>query len=274
MMSSRMRTLISGWLRFWTLAAMIVVLPSGTLFATDRPQGILDRGELLVCIWPAYYGISFRNPRDGTLRGIDIDLSRHLAADLGVTVRHIDSSFVSFMDDLDRDRCDIAMFGVGITPARQARVDLSEPHLRSSIYAVTTKTSLAVRRWEDLDRSGRIIAVQQGTIMEPFAHAYLKQAKVMVVAPPATREEEVLSGRADAFLTDYPYSLRMLFQHDWARVIPPPGPLGETSYGYAVKKDQPAWLARVNAFVATVKRDGRLEAAAKAHDMEPIILRN
>lgn len=253
------------------ILAMLALSPAG---ADERPNAILARGELQVCIWPAYYGISFRNPRDGTLRGIDIDLSRHLAADLGVGVRHIDSSFVSFMDDLDHDRCDIAMFGIGITPARQARVDLSEPHLRSSIYAVTTKTSLAVRRWEDLDRPGRIIAVQQGTIMEPFAHAYMKQAKIVVVAPPTTREDEVLSGRADAFLTDYPYSLRMLFQHDWARVIPPPGPLGETSYGYAVKKDQPAWLARINAFIAMVKRDGRLEAAAKAHDMEPIILRN
>jgi len=264
-----------GWIGWRMLVAMLSSLLSlSTAWAEDRIATIQARGEMLVCIWPAYYGISFRNPRDGTVRGIDIDLSRHLADDLGVKLRHIDSSFVSFMDDLDRDRCDIAMFGIGITPARQARVDLSEPHLRSSIYAVTTKTSLAVRRWEDLDRPGRIIAVQQGTIMEPFAHAYLKQAKVQVVAPPATREEEVLSGRADAFLTDYPYSLRMLFQHDWARVIPPPGPLGETSYGFAIKKGQPDWLARINVFVATVKRDGRLDAAAKAHDMEPIILRN
>lgn len=55
-----------------------------SLFATLPAQaGVLDdvkaSGELKVCIWPDYYGISYRNPRTGTLQGIDIDLSLALA---------------------------------------------------------------------------------------------------------------------------------------------------------------------------------------------------
>jgi hypothetical protein len=33
------------------------------------------------------------------------------------------------------------------------------------------------------------------------------------------------------------------------------------------------WLNRVNAFVRAVKRDGRLEASARQHDLLPIVER-
>lgn len=241
--------------------------------AADRAASIKARNGLEVCIWPAYYGISFRNPRDDALRGIDIDLARAFAKDLAVPVRFIDSSFVSFMPDLEEDRCDVAMFAIGDTPQRRARVDLSDPHMRSGLYAITTKTNTNVPTWSDIDKPGRVVAVQVGTIMEPMMRSYLTQAQLMLVEAPRTREDEVLSGRADVFITDFPYSVRMVSLNSWARVVEAPKSAGETSYGYAVKKGQPAWLARVNQFVGDIKRDGRLEVAAKEHSMTPIILR-
>lgn len=42
--------------------------------------------------------------------------------------------------------------------------------------------------------------------MEPVMKASLKQAELMSVKLPNTREREVQSGRADVFMTDYPYS--------------------------------------------------------------------
>jgi ABC-type amino acid transport substrate-binding protein len=33
--------------------------------APERLQRVLDAGELRVCVWPAYYGISYRNPKTG-----------------------------------------------------------------------------------------------------------------------------------------------------------------------------------------------------------------
>ena len=241
--------------------------------SSDRLAMIKARGELQVCIWPAYYGISFRNPRDEILRGIDIDLARSFAKDLGVGIRFVDSSFAVFMDDLDADRCDVAMFAIGDTAQRRARVDLSDPHMRSGLYAITTKANQNVPTWGDIDKAGRVVAVQLGTIMEPLMRTYLKNAQLMLVEAPRTREDEVLSGRADVFITDYPYSLRMTSQNNWARVIEGPKAAGETSYGYAVKKNQAAWLGRVNQFVSDIKRDGRLEAASKEHGMTPIIVR-
>jgi len=235
-------------------------------------ERIKTSATLRVCIWPDYYGISFRNPKNGELSGIDVILSAQFALELGVKPVYIDTTFASFTDELLADRCDIAMFGVGITPSRTALVKFSQPYLRSDIYAVTTKSHPSIKTWDDIDKPGRVVAVQTGTFMEPVMKATLKQAELMLVKLPNTREREVQSGRADVFMTDYPYSRRVLDNADWALVIPPDRPINPVSYAYAVAPGDDAWLARIDKFVVDIKRDGRLLNAAKAFKLDPIIL--
>lgn len=226
-----------------------------------------------VCIWPDYFAISYRSPRNGQLEGIDIDLAQDFARRLGVRLTFVETNFRDFMDRLDQRACDIAMFGVGITPQRAARVAFSEPTLASAVHAVTTRDNRIIRDWADLDRPGNAIAVAAGTFMEPLMRQTLRHATLEVVAPPRTREAELQAGRVDAFMSDFPYTRRMMLMHDWARVIDPPDRFGETRYAYAVRLDDAAWLAQVNAFVAAVKADGTLEQAAARHGLSPIVLR-
>ena len=272
MTSCRLATLLA-----WVLC-LAVAPPPGPAVAAERAaaarlEAVRDRGMLRVCIWPDYYAITFRNPRDGRLEGIDIELAGELARDLGVRPAFVESSFGTFMDDLERDHCDVAMFGVGVTPARQERVDFTQPYLVSGIYAIAPRTSRRIREWADIDRPGVVVAVQLGTFMEPMMRDFLRHARLMVVAPPQLREIEVQSGRADLFISDYPYSRRMLFQHEWARVIAPDEPIGRTAYAYGVAKGQPEWLARLDGFVAAIRADGRLDAAARRHGLSPIVVR-
>lgn len=229
---------------------------------------------LKVCIWPDYFGISYRNPRTGVLQGIDIHLSQDLAKELGAKVQYVETDFSRVIDDVEGRKCHIAMMGVGNIAARAARVDFSKPYLRSDVYAVTTKSNTSIKTWEDIDRAGRLISVQKGTFMEPLMQRTLKQAKILVAQRPGERERDVESGRADVFMTDYPYSQRMLANTDWARVIAPSKPIQPTDYAYAVPKNEARWLARVDGFVASVKKDGRLEKYAKEFNLMPIVVRD
>jgi ABC-type amino acid transport substrate-binding protein len=244
----------------------------GAGVGSGRLERIKASATLRVCIWPDYYGISFRNPKNGELSGIDVTLSEQFARELGVKPIYIDTTFAAFTNELLADRCDIAMFGVGITPARAAQVRFSQPYLRSDIYAVTTKSHPSIKNWDDIDKPGRVVAVQTGTFMEPVMKASLKQAELMLVKLPNTREREVQSGRADVFMTDYPYSRRVLDNSDWARVIAPDRPISPVSYAYAVAPGDDSWLERIDKFVTDIKRDGRLLNAAKAFKLDPILL--
>lgn len=242
--------------------------------AASRLDRIKADGAVRVCIWPDYYAITYRNTRTGALEGIDIDMARALAADLGVRVDFVDSSFKTLVADLTENRCDVSMHGIGVTPARQEKLDFTRPHLKSGIYAITTKTNPVVKAWSDIDRPGVVVAAQAGTYMVEVMKAELKHATLTVVATPEAREQEVMSGRADLFMTDYPYSRKMLARHDWAVLLTPPSPLAPTPYAYAVAKGDESWLATVDAFVERAKKDGRLLGAAINNGLEAIVVKD
>ena len=72
-------------------------------------------------------------------------------------------------------------------------------------------------------------------------------------------------------MTDFPYSRRMLKTTDWARLIKPDSTYHITPYAYAIRPGDDAWHARLERFVAEVKKDGRLKAAAARYDLLPIL---
>ena len=90
---------------------------------------------------------------------------------------------------------------------------------------------------------------------------------------PMTREAELEAGRIDVFMTDYPYSRRLLDNADWARLVTPTRTFHVLPYAYAVKPGDDEWLAQVNDFVARIKRDGRLARAAQRFGLSEIVVR-
>ena len=257
--------------------ALAAIVPMALLLGFEPASaGALERirssGTLRVCIWPDYYGITFRDPRSQQLSGIDVELSSEFAKDLSAKLVYVDSSFATLIDDLVAERCDVAMFAVGVLPQRQAALKFTQPYLQSDIYGVTTRGSRTVKTWADIDQPGVQVAVQAGTFMEPVMAQGLKQAKMVVIRPPQTREQELEAGRVDVFMTDYPYSRRLLDNADWARLIAPPTPYHVLPYAYAVKPGDDAWLRRVDAFVSAIKRVGRLQAAARRNGLAEIVV--
>ena len=249
--------------------AMLFAVP---VLAASRLDDIVRKGRVRVCIWPDYYGISYRNPKTQQLSGIDVDMARELGKDLGVAVHFVDSAFSRLVDDLADERCDIAMFAIGITPARAERLRFTRPHLASDVYAIASKTNRRIRGWDDIDEPGSVVAVARGTVHESLLREKLGRAQLLVLDTPFAREQEVQSGRADVFMTDYPYSQRFLANAEWARLIAPPGPYHVTPYAYAMLPGDDAWYARVERFVDEVRRDGRLLDSAKRHRLEAIVV--
>lgn len=259
------------------MRALVLLLATcvGLSCATVEAGPVLERvkvaGVVRVCIWPDYYGITFRHPRTQQLDGIDIDLSAEFAKDLGVKLQYVDSSFAKLLDDVKEDHCDVAMFAVGVTAQRRGLLRFTQPYLQSDIYGVTTHGNRLVKTWEDIDKPGVLVAVQAGTFMEPVMQAILQRAKIRIISPPQTREQELESGRVDVFMTDYPYSRRLLDNADWARLVSPPKPFSPIPYAYAVKPGDEEWLKLLDDFVTRIKRDGRLVTAAKKFGLSEIV---
>jgi ABC-type amino acid transport substrate-binding protein len=264
------------------IATLLALLTSTAVHAQpgttqgSRLERVTEARTLRVCIWPDYYGVTYRNPRTLQLSGIDIDLAQELAQDLGpqIKLQFVDSSFARLIADVTEDRCDIAMFAIGITAAREEKLRFTQPHLKSDIFAITTRTNRRIKAWADIDKPGVVVAVAKGTYHEPVMQASLKHATLIALATPFAREQEVEAGRADVFMTDFPYSQRMLANTDWARLVAPPSTFHMTSYAYAMQLGDDRWYQRIERFMRDIKRDGRLLAAAKRHQLDPIVARD
>lgn len=249
-----------------------ILLGLNTTVYADVLTSIETSGKLRVCIWPEYYGISYVEPRTQKLIGIDVDLAYKLGIELGAKVDFVESSFATLIEDIQTKKCDIAMFAIGRTPLRLEQLTLTTPHLASDIYAITTKSNKRIQHWDDIDKEGIIVAVCKGTYHVEIMQKKLLKAKLLIVDSFHAREHEVESGRADVFMTDFPFGMRMVEQRDWAKLIRPTKPFHITPYGWAIAQGEERFLARVESFIKTIKKDGTLLNAARAHHLEPIVL--
>ena len=161
-----------GWKAILGALAMAGVVAAAAMPAEaqqtqSRLYEVTKSKKLRVCQFPLYYSISFRNPKTGKIEGIDADLAEELAKELGATLEIVEASFGSFIADLQANKCEIGMFGVGATLRRAQAVEFSHPYLVTNLYAVTRKDS-KIKKWEDIDQKGIKAAVSLGSYIEPF----------------------------------------------------------------------------------------------------------
>ena len=268
----------NSWLFFarTVVSVLVVTLTTSAVFSQTKESHLVCVAfskKLRVCIWPSYFGISYRNPKTQQLVGMDADLAQELAKDLGVAVEFVDSSYAKLTDDVTNDRCDVAMFGIGITPERSVKLRFTSPTLSSDIFALTTRSNRRIKHWSDIDKPGVVVSVMRGTLSEGVMRDYLKLATLSVVDSPAAREQEVTAGRSDVLMSDYPYVHHILETSDWGRMLVPDHPLRDTPYAYAMAPGDEAWAQRLEQFVSDIKRDGRLVKYAARYKLSSIVVK-
>ena len=269
-MKSNLRPFLLHAAALAVAAALLIPTPASSAEVNSRLNEITKSKKLRVCQFPLYYSISFRNPKTGVIEGIDADLAKELAKDLGAQLEIVESSFGTFIADLQANKCDIGMFALGASLQRAQAVEFSKPYLITNVYAVTRKDG-PIKSWDDIDKPGIKAAVTLGSYIEPFMKGYLKKAELISVAPPNTREGELVAGRVDVIMTDFPTAVKVTDEFDWAKSIEPPEKLAITPYAYAVPQGDQVWLNFINLFIDTIKLDGRLKKYAEKNKLGPIV---
>lgn len=264
--------------KHFALFALVLALGAAPASAGIRQQ-VLAARELRVCVVPDYAGISLRDPRTGTLFGLDIDLSRRFAESLRVKVRYVESDFIAFPVHLAAHKCDIAMMGIWVTSGRAARVAFTRPYLSSGAYAVAARSNDRIRTWQDVDSPGTLLAVLDNPDLLAKAKAIVPRATVVKVRVPkqtgnGSTVNEVMTGRADVYLVDYSMARQLKRDDNWGRVITPPRFMPLTEIAWAVAQGDADWLAAANQFLAQVRRDGTLANAAARHGLTAVVVRD
>ncbi len=220
----------------------------------DVLADIRARGTLRVARTDDYRPFSFNGV------GIDADLAKRLAQELGVSLQWIDTSWSTLVADLLVRRYDIAMSGVSVTAERKTAGCFTTPYFHTG---KTVLTRCALHRTFDTvaqlnDPSVRVI-VNPGGTNERFVRDRLPNAHVVAHPDNRTIFTALAAGEADVMITDA-IEARLESRSNPALCVADPPPLfEEVSKAYLISKD-PRWQAWLDEWLARMKASGELDA--------------
>ena len=195
--------------------------------------------------------------KNGTPRGVTIDLGNELAQQLGVAAEFtVAPNTGELVDLLEAGRIDVSFMPVD--EERKKRIDFGPVYfLVESTYMVTEASGL--RKVDDVDRPGiRVVGIAGTTTIRAAARS-LTQTTITAAQSIGEAVEMLTGGKADAFALSRDSLPPFVAKLPGSRIVD--GGFQLTGVAIAVAKGRPEALACVTAFLDKAKRLGAIKRA-------------
>jgi polar amino acid transport system substrate-binding protein len=179
---------------------------------------------------------------------------------------HVD--WDSIIPTLIGAKADLIISGMTATPERALTVSYTDPYFHTATILLVSKTRAPdVKSIRDLDHEGRVIAVKLGTTGHFAAEKHCSRAKIVPVKTENDAANEVVLGRADAFLYDR-WSIRNHHRNHPDETFVIDTPVSVEPYAIACRKGDPESLAWLDLVLRTMRLDGRLQELYAKYGLE------
>lgn len=198
---------------------------------------------------------SFHDPGSDTLKGIDGEMIEAIAKQKGWKIKVFDTDFSTLIPALKAKKIDMIVDAMYITEERQKQVNFTDPWYSEGEGIVIREGETAISGAADL--KGKIIAAQTGTVYLDYAKT-LGAQKVLVLDSQAALLQALKNKQADAVVTDSAVAGYAIAQQPSGgiKLILPDPPHFPGIIGAAVRKEDTALLADLNAGIAAIKSSG------------------
>ncbi len=246
------------------ISGMLILL-SGCGKANDSWQHIQEAGILRLGVDPTFP--PFAVATDDTVEGIDIDLGRALAAELGLEPQFSHFGYDGLYDALTTGQVDVLISALVIAPERTKDISYTAPYFDAGLFLFFPADG---RIAEDVgDLSDASIAVELGSLGHVEALDRQKHVQRLTVLPFENVAEAMAAaaeGKADAALVDY-VSGRLFLRDNPAAAHLTFAPISGASepYAMAVRIGDESLLNELNAALTRLSTSGRLEAIIMKH---------
>lgn len=234
------------------------ILPSAARAQNQSAiAGVRQRGVLRVGL-STFVPWAMRS-RTGDLIGFEIDVGRRLAQDLNVRYEPNPTAWDGIIPAMLSGRFDVIISGMSITPQRLESVDFTEP------YATSGQSMVANRRlapnWNTLAQFNQptvTLALRRGTSTIAAVQEHMPLAVVRQFDDDAQCEQEVLNGRAHAWVTTIPKPAFAALAAPDRLYLPLSEPFVRSREAMAVRKGDAETVAALNQWIAARTADGFL----------------
>ena len=168
--------------------------------ANTGQASAMDKDVLTVGMELAYPPFEGKDAA-GNPAGVSVDFMADFGKAIGKKVRVENIAFDGLVPALVTGKIDMIMSSMTITDARRQTVDFSEPYA-NAMLALLTKKDASIKSIDDLNASGRTLAVKIGSTGHLYAQKHLTKATVTALADESACVMEVASGKADGFIYD------------------------------------------------------------------------
>jgi len=254
-----MKAMLKGALVALGLAATLSLGLQAASAADDSLlHKILNRGTLRVGTTGDYPPFSELDQSNNTYKGYEIDVVTALAADLGVKLEFVPTSWDTLGAGIAADKYDVVASGVTMTLERLKSVAFSDPYLDSPLVPlILKKDDGKFASWRDMDKAGVKLAVMAGTSAEESAKKSFTKAEIVSITAPALDYQELLAGRVTAAITDTIFIKKALAQYekDFA-VVDIDHPIEGQPISMMTLQGDQVWLNWINTWVDLKKQTG------------------
>jgi len=239
-------------LRTALLAAILALAGTGQALA----QTVYKVGST-----PTGQPFTFLDVKTNTIQGMMVDLISEIGADQGFKVDIQPTQFAVLIPSLTGGRIDIMSAAVTITPQRAELVDFTQPVFPYQEGLIVQKTDEKPYK-SVADLEGQVVGVQGGTTYEAMLRREGKFAEIRTYDSIADIMRDVQLGRIKGGFADEPI-VRFRLSQDKNATIKLVNTYQAKVVGdvaLAVKKGNKELLDKLNAGIAKLKANGRVQA--------------
>jgi len=155
------------------LSVLALTAVSHAASGQELPERIAAKKEIVIANVPNYPPLEFKDPKTGTLTGLDIDLGNAIGAKLGVAVKWEEISFEQMVSALNTGRADMIISGMTDMPGRRETLDFVD-YLASGAQFYTT-ADRAEQYKTPADFCGKTVGASRRTSFPKEMEAWSKE---------------------------------------------------------------------------------------------------
>jgi len=231
---------------------LAVLMLAGIVLFTGCGEQKAEKKVLLMATEPTFPPYEFYEK--GKVVGIDADIVREVAEELGYRVEIIDMKFDSVVLAVANGKCDIGASGITITEERKAQIDFSLPYAEAGQVVVVPKDS-KIANVEALKEEDVRLGVQRETTGDTFVTKNLHEP--MRFDTMYQLQAALTAGDVDAIVCDLGPAKRFLAANPGMVILEKP--LTKEEYAFVFSKDNRELMTRFNVKLRKMKESGRLQ---------------
>lgn len=222
-------------------------------------QDIKDQGKLLVATNAEFPPFEYKEGDEFV--GLDMELSKMLAKELGVEVEISDMAFDNIVTAIKVGQAHIGVAGMTVRPDRLQNVDFSEPYFSANQVIIIKKDSDFTATSELKDMK---VGIQDGTTAGDYLRENGKEP--MGYESGALAIEALKAGQLDCVVIDNYPAIEFVKMNPELKIFETP--LTVEEYAIAVPKNSPEVVEFINNYIKKIKDDGTFDSLLEKYGLK------